>query len=208
MPTGNPTVIGPYKIERELGRGGMGIVYLALDTRLGRRVAIKALPEEVAADSERLARFEREARVLASLSHPNLASVYDVLEVGGRRYLAMEYVEGEALSDRITRERTLPLGEALELCEQIAAGMEAAHEGGVVHRDLKPANVMITPGDRVKVVDFGLAKGRARDDEPARGHAISPVLSSSPTLETPGTMPGVILGTAEYLSPEQARGKA
>jgi eukaryotic-like serine/threonine-protein kinase len=208
MPIGTPSVIGPYRIERELGRGGMGIVYLAHDTRLNRRVAIKALPDDVAADPERLSRFEREARMLASLNHPNLAAVYDVLEVDGRRYLAMEYVEGEALSERIARDRALPLAEALELCAQIAAGMEAAHEGGVIHRDLKPANVMITPGERAKVVDFGLAKGRERDDEPTRGHAVSPVLASSPTLEAPGTMPGVILGTAEYLSPEQARGKS
>ncbi|HEV8128551.1 MAG TPA: protein kinase [Candidatus Eisenbacteria bacterium] len=208
MPTGTPSVIGPYRIERELGRGGMGIVYLAHDTRLGRRVAIKALPDDVAADPERLARFEREARMLASLNHPNLAAVYDVLEVEGRRYLAMELVEGESLADRIARERALPLAEALDLCAQIAAGMEAAHEGGVIHRDLKPANVMITVGERVKVVDFGLARGRERDADPVRGHAVSPVLASSPTLEAPGTMPGVILGTAEYLSPEQARGKA
>jgi serine/threonine-protein kinase len=208
MPSDTPTVLGPYRIERELGRGGMGIVYLAHDPRLGRRVAIKALPDDVAADPERLARFEREARVLASLNHPNLAAVYDVLEVNGRRYLAMEYVEGESLADRIRREGALPLAEALDLCAQIAAGMDAAHEGGVVHRDLKPANVMITPGERVKIVDFGLAKGRVSGDEtPARGHAVSPVLSSSPTLDVPGTMPGVILGTAPYLSPEQARGK-
>src|SRR5258705_12507351 len=171
MPIGTPSVIGPYRIERELGRGGMGIVYLAHDTRLGRRVAIKALPDDVAADPERLARFEREARMLASLNHPNLAAVYDVLEVDGRRYLAMGYVEGEALSDRIVRERSLPLAEALDLCAQIAAGMEAAPEGGVVHRGLKPPNVVITPGETRKGRELGLPNGRHPGDEAPPGPA-------------------------------------
>ncbi len=208
MPAGSPTVLGPYRIERELGRGGMGIVYLAHDPRLGRRVAIKALPDDVAADPDRLARFEREARILASLNHPNLAAVYDVLEVEGRRYLAMEYVEGESLADRLRRGGALPLREALDVGRQIAAGMEAAHEGGVIHRDLKPANVMITRGDEVKVVDFGLAKERGdhATESPPQGHAVSPVLPDSST-QSAGTDPGRILGTAEYLSPEQARGK-
>ena len=206
MPS-TPSSIGPYRIERELARGGMGIVYLAHDTRLQRRVAIKALPDSVASDPERMARFEREARVLASLNHPNLAAVYDVPEVEGRRYLAMEYIEGESLAERLRRQGALSLDETIEICHQIAAGMEAAHESGVIHRDLKPDNVMITGAERVKVVDFGLAKGRLDDPEPVRGHAVSPVLASSPTMTSPETMPGVILGTAPYLSPEQARGK-
>src|SRR5690349_1150450 len=150
-----PTSIGPYKIEREIGRGGMGVVYLARDSRLDRRVALKALPVEVAADPDRLARFEREAKILAQISHPNVAAIYDVEEVGGARYLALEYIEGESLAERLSR-GPLPLAEALDLCQQIAAGMEAAHEGGIIHRDLKPGNVVIAAGDVVKVVDFGL----------------------------------------------------
>ncbi len=222
-----PTTIGPYRIEREIARGGMGIVYLARDTRLDRAVAIKALPDDFAEDPERLARFEREAKVLASLNHPNIAGIHGIEESEGRRYLALEHVEGETLADRIGR-GPLPLYEAIDLSIQIAAGIEAAHEAGVIHRDLKPGNVMITHGDHVKVVDFGLAKGRVSSesgivDSPTLAN--SPTLTSSPTFPTspaipqsptiahsptygsPATMPGVILGTAAYLSPEQARGK-
>lgn len=211
--TGIPAQIGPYRIERELARGGMGVVYLARDTRLGRAVAIKALPDDVAADPDRLARFEREAKVLASLNHPNIAGIYGVEESGGRRYLALEHVEGETLAARLAR-GPLPLAEAVEISLQIAAGVEAAHENGVIHRDLKPGNVMITPGDHVKVLDFGLAKGRdaAESDRDLLANSPtlteSPVLPQSPTLHSPATLPGVILGTAAYLSPEQARGRA
>ena len=215
--TGIPSQIGPYRIEREIARGGMGIVYLARDTRLDRAAAIKALPDDVAADPERLARFECEAKVLASLHHPNIAGIYGLEESGGRRYLALEHIEGETLAARIGR-GPLPLNEALEICAQIAAGVEAAHESGVIHRDLKPGNVMITPGEHVKVLDFGLAKGKVADAgsgalptspaTPESPTVTSPVLPHSPTEISPATLPGVILGTAAYLSPEQARGKA
>jgi hypothetical protein len=207
--------IGPYKVDREIGRGGMGVVFLAHDTRLGRTVALKALPEDVAADPDRLQRFEREARVLASLNHSNVAAIYGLEESEGRKYLALEHIEGETLADRIAR-GPLPLAETLDICIQIASGVEAAHDGGVVHRDLKPANVMITPADQAKVLDFGLAKGRVATDESglAKSPALvdsptlsSPTLPHSPTLISPATLPGVILGTAAYLSPEQARGK-
>jgi serine/threonine-protein kinase len=215
MPLTSGATIGPYKVDREIGRGGMGVIFLAQDTRLGRTVALKALPDDVAADPERLQRFEREARVLASLSHPNIAAIYGLEEAAGRRYLALEHIEGETLADRIAR-GPLPLQETLDICIQIASGMEAAHDAGVVHRDLKPANVMITHADHVKVLDFGLAKGRVATDDSglAKSPAMvdsptlsSPTLAHSPTLISPATLPGVILGTAAYLSPEQARGK-
>ncbi|HZI88822.1 MAG TPA: protein kinase [Candidatus Polarisedimenticolia bacterium] len=211
-----PSQIGPYRVEREIARGGMGIVYLARDTRLDRAVAIKALPDDVAADPERLARFEREAKTLASLNHPNVAGIYGIEVSGDRRYLVLEHIEGETLATRISRGK-LPLAESLEICAQIAAGVEAAHESGVIHRDLKPGNVMITPGEHVKVLDFGLAKGKVAESEsgPLSSPATtdsptlsSPTLPHSPSLLSPATMPGVILGTAAYLSPEQARGKA
>jgi serine/threonine-protein kinase len=215
--SGIPPQIGPYRIEREIARGGMGIVYLARDTRLDRAVAIKALPEDVAADPERLARFEREAKTLASLNHPNIAAIYGIEVSEGRRYLVLEHVEGETLAARLAKGK-LPLAETLEICTQIAAGVEAAHESGVIHRDLKPGNVMITPGELVKVLDFGLAKGKIADSESgALPHSptatdsptlSSPTLPHSPSFISPATLPGVILGTAAYLSPEQARGKA
>jgi Tol biopolymer transport system component len=199
--------IGPYAIERELGRGGMGIVYLATDARLGRKVALKALPEHFADDPDRLARFEREARTLAALSHPNVAGIYGVEEHDGRRYLILEFVEGESLADRLDR-GPLPVDDALEICAQIAAGVEAAHEAGVIHRDLKPANIRITPDGKAKVLDFGLA----RSDEGASTGSSGSSVSQVPTMTTPlsphtPTMPGAVLGTAPYMSPEQARGR-
>ena len=212
--------IGPYKVDREIGRGGMGVIFLAHDTRLGRTVALKALPDDVASDTDRLQRFEREARVLASLNHPNIAAIYGLEEAEGRRYLALELIEGETLADKLAR-GALPLHEALDILIQIASGMEVAHDAGVVHRDLKPANVMITSQDQVKILDFGLAKGKVATDADglAKSPALidspalssptlsSPTLPHSPTFINPGTMAGVILGTAAYLSPEQARGK-
>ena len=220
MTTATPTAIGPYRIDRELGRGGMGVVFLGHDTRLDRAVAIKALSPEVAADAERLQRFEREAKLLASLSHPNIAAIYGVEESEGALYLILEHVEGEPLAARLSR-GPLPLADTLDICHQIASGIEAAHEGGVIHRDLKPGNVMITPNDVVKVLDFGLAKGKVADSDsgqsptfpksPTFPHAPtlpqSPTIAPSPTYHSPTTLPGVILGTAAYLSPEQARGK-
>ena len=199
------TTIGPYRVEREIARGGMGIVYLARDTRLDRTVALKSLSDEVASDPARLERFEREAKLLASLNHPNIGAIYDVVDDAGHRYLALEHIEGESLAQRLTR-GALAIPDALAICLEIATGLEAAHEQGIIHRDLKPGNVMIGPGDQAKIVDFGLAKGSAASNStPDPSHPSSPTITS-PAI-SPGTLPGVILGTAPYLSPEQARGK-
>jgi len=197
-----------YEIVDKIGEGGMGAVYRAEDTRLRRQVAIKVLPPEVSADTERLARLEREAQLLASLSHPNVAAVHgfgaaEIEDAGGRRHVAflvMELVEGQSLYDRVAT-GPLPWREATEIAAGIAAGLEAAHERGIVHRDLKPANVQLTTDGGVKVLDFGLAK--AFDADGASG---SLELSASPTVAA--TRTGMILGTAAYMSPEQARGKA
>jgi Tol biopolymer transport system component len=191
--------LGSCEILGEIGRGGMGEVYRGRDTKLGRDVAVKALPDAFAHDAERLARFEREAQVLASLNHPNIAIIYELKEVGPSKYLIMELVEGDTLAERIRR-GSLPIEEALDVAQQIADALEAAHEKGVVHRDLKLANVMTTPEGRVKVLDFGLAKIHTPDD-PEQD------FSNSPTLSAMQTARGVILGTAAYMSPEQARGK-
>ncbi len=196
-----PVRIGPYTISREIGRGGMGVVYLARDTKLDRDVAIKALPPELAEDADRLARFEREAKTLAQLNHPNVAGIHGVEEQDGQKYLILEFVEGETLADRLDR-GALPVDEALEVGIQIAAGIEAAHEAGVIHRDLKPDNIKITPDGNAKVLDFGIAR---TEDTTGTGSSIS----DAPTLTTPRspTEPGQILGTAPYMSPEQARGR-
>jgi eukaryotic-like serine/threonine-protein kinase len=187
-----------YEIEGALGAGGMGEVYLARDTRLGRAVAVKVLPEVLAADPERIARFEREAKVLASLNHPNIAALHGLEEFEGRHFLVMELVEGETLAEQIAR-GPLAVDEALKIVHQIVEALEAAHEKGVVHRDLKPANVKMTREGKVKVLDFGLAK--AMENAPGNAH-----LSQSPTLSLAATNAGVILGTAAYMSPEQAKG--
>src|SRR5687767_12439710 len=179
----------------------MGQVYRAADTRLKRQVAIKILPPSLAADHDRLARFQREAEVLASLNHPHIAGVYGLEESDGVSALVMELVEGEDLSQRIGK-GAIPLDEALPIAKQIADALEAAHEQGIIHRDLKPANIKVRSDGTVKVLDFGLAKAM----EPAAGS--SPSLSMSPTITTPAmTQAGIILGTAAYMSPEQARGK-
>ena len=192
-------IAGKYRITEEIGRGGMGVVYQAEDTKLAREVAIKVLPEVFTQDPERLARFEREARVLASLNHPNIAAIYGVEEADGKRFLVLELVEGETLAERLSR-GALSLEETLEVCRQIAEGLEGAHEKSIIHRDLKPSNVKITPERKVKILDFGLAK--AFHDQ------VSEVdLSKSPTITADMTQPGVILGTAAYMSPEQATGR-
>ena len=189
-----------YRIVEKIGQGGMGEVYLADDLSLDRKVALKFLPEAFTGDPERMARFEREAKLLASLNHPNIAGIYGLEQEDVNRFLVLEHVEGETLRAKLNK-GALPLEDALALCRQIAEGLEAAHEKGVIHRDLKPANVMITTGEKVKILDFGLAKALA--DETQRIDA-----SQSPTLTEEMTRPGVILGTAAYMSPEQAKGKS
>src|SRR5579862_2085288 len=193
-----PSTLGPYPVERELGRGGMGIVYLARDPRLNRPIAIKVLPDLLAFNPESLARFEREAKLLASLNHPNIATIYGIEEANGQRLIVLEYVPGDTLALR-TAQGPLPIDEAIDIGRQIALAVEAAHEGGVIHRDLKPGNVKITPDGQVKVLDFGLAKGSAAVSDAELAH--------SPTITYAPTGAGVILGTAGYMSPEQARGK-
>jgi serine/threonine protein kinase len=194
------TRLGPYQILALLGAGGMGEVYRARDSKLGREVALKVLPPKFSADAERMARFGREAQVLASLNHPNIAHPYGLEESGGIRALVMELVPGPTLADRIAQ-GPIPLEEALPVAKQIAEALEYAHERGIIHRDLKPANVKVTPDGIVKVLDFGLAK--AMDDTPA---AVD--INTSPTISMAATSAGVILGTAAYMSPEQARGKS
>jgi serine/threonine protein kinase/Tol biopolymer transport system component len=193
-------IISHYRIIEKLGEGGMGVVYRAEDTNLNREVAIKVLPDIFSGDPERLARFEREAKLLASLNHPNIAAIHGLEEAGGKRFLVLELVEGETLAQRIAK-GPLPIDEALEVCRQIAEGLEAAHEKGIIHRDLKPANIKITPEGKVKILDFGLAKA-------FQGEAPVADASKSPTLTDQMTRPGVILGTAAYMAPEQAKGKA
>jgi serine/threonine-protein kinase len=201
MPLATGSKFGVYSILGPLGSGGMGEVYRALDTRLGREVAVKTLPEEFSRDPERLARFEREARTLAALNHPSIAAIYGLEESEDARFIVMELVPGETLSEKLSH-GPLPLDEALKVARQIADALETAHERGIIHRDLKPANIKVTPEGRVKVLDLGLAKVL---DAKATGS--EPDLSLSPTIVSDGTQPGVILGTAEFMSPEQARGK-
>jgi hypothetical protein len=195
------TRFGPYEIVSALGAGGMGEVYRARDTRLDRDVAIKVLPAAFAADTERIARFQREAKTLASLNHPNIAMIHGLEQAGDAHALVMELVPGDDLSQRIAR-GVIPLDEALPIAKQIADALEAAHEQGIVHRDLKPANIKVRSDGTVKVLDFGLAKAM----EPPAGS--SPSISMSPTLSIHATQAGIILGTAAYMAPEQARGNA
>ena len=195
------TRLGVYEIISSIGEGGMGQVYRATDTTLSRQVAIKILPDAFTADPERLARFEREAKTLASLNHPHIAAIYGFEKSSGLHALVMELVEGDDLSQRITR-GAIPLDEALPIAKQIADALETAHEQGIIHRDLKPANIKVRPDGTVKVLDFGLAKAL----EPMG--ALSSSLSMSPTITTPAmTQAGMILGTAAYMSPEQAKGR-
>jgi Tol biopolymer transport system component/tRNA A-37 threonylcarbamoyl transferase component Bud32 len=196
------TKLGTYEVTSHIGSGGMGEVYQAHDSKLGRDVAIKVLPEQFARDPERLARFQREAKMLAALNHPNIAAIYGLEQSGDTHYLVMELVPGETLRERVAGGRRVPVEEALTIARQIAEALEAAHnsEKGIIHRDLKPANVKVTPEGRVKVLDFGLAKAFATNtatEDP----------SNSPTLSALPTQQGVIMGTAAYMSPEQARGK-
>ena len=193
------TQLGPYEVLAPLGAGGMGEVYLAKDSRLDREVALKVLPEAFSRDPERVARFQREAKVLASLNHPNIAAIYGFEEADKKRFLVLELVEGDTLAERLPR-GAMPVDAALTIAKQIAEALEAAHERGIIHRDLKPGNVKLTPEGAVKVLDFGLAKAVV-------GEASSTDLVNSPTITADYTRPGVVLGTAAYMSPEQARGK-
>ena len=225
------TRIGIYQIEAPLGAGGMGEVFRARDTKLGRQVAIKVLPDEFTSNRERLARFEREARLLATLNHPNIAAIYGFEESGAVKALVLELVEGQTLAEllasgsrlRASGEASqgesgrpkpearslkpiegLAIREALAMARQIVDALDAAHEKGIVHRDLKPANIKITPAGVLKVLDFGLAKAT---DMAGEAREAGQDLSHSPTMTAMGTRDGVILGTAAYMSPEQARGK-
>ncbi len=193
------TTLSHYRVIEKIGQGGMGEVYRAEDTNLSREVAIKVLPEQFTQDPQRLARFEREAKLLAQLNHPNIAAIHSFEHADDIHFLVLELVPGETLQERVAK-GPVPVEEALEVCRQIAEGMEAAHEKGVIHRDLKPANVKVTPEGKVKILDFGLAKAF---------EAETPVtdISQSPTLTEEMTRAGVILGTAAYMSPEQAKGK-
>ena len=197
------TTLGPYEVTAKIGEGGMGEVWQARDTKLDRHVALKVLPEAFTSDPDRLARFEREAKLLASLNHPNIGSIYGLEEAEGGKFraLVLELVEGPTLADRIKR-GPIPIDEALPIAKQIAEALEAAHERGVIHRDLKPANVKVKADGTVKVLDLGLAKGFQPD-------ASDPLLSQSPTvsLTAAATQMGMVIGTAAYMSPEQAKGK-
>ena len=190
------TTLGPYHVTAKIGEGGMGEVWQARDTKLDRDVALKVLPEAFTSDPDRLARFEREAKVLASLNHPNIGSIYGLEEAEGVRALVLELVKGPTLADRI-KQGPIPIDEALPIAKQIAEALEAAHEQGVIHRDLKPANVKVKDDGTVKVLDFGLAKAFQPD-------ASDPGLSQSPTisLTAAATQMGMVIGTAAYMSPE------
>src|SRR5712691_6045898 len=191
------TKLGPYEIVAPLGAGGMGEVYRARDSKLGREVALKLLPPLFTADADRVTRFEREARLLASLNHPHIGAIYGFEDAGTMPALVLEFVEGDTLEDRVRR-GPLPLAEAMTIAQQVADALDAAHRAGIIHRDLKPSNIKITPDGVVKVLDFGLAKAFADEGSGAD-------VSESPTMT--GTIAGVILGTAAYMSPEQARGQ-
>jgi serine/threonine protein kinase len=194
--------VGPYRIGAKIGEGGMGQVYRARDTRLDRDVAIKILPEAFATDTDRLRRFEREAKTLAALNHPHIAQVYGTETADGRPMLVMELVEGEDLAARLAA-GPMPFDEAMPIARQIAEALEAAHGQGIIHRDLKPANIRVRPDGTVKVLDFGLAKPAAAE---ATSVAAPPM--NSPTFTSPAmTQLGIILGTAAYMSPEQANGR-
>jgi serine/threonine protein kinase len=203
-------LLGTYEVLAKIGEGGMGEVYRARDRKLGREVAIKGLPPAFSDDPDRVARFQREAQVLAALNHPHIAAIYGLEDAGGSQYLVLELVDGETLDSRIAR-GPLPVDEALAIAVQIADALEAAHAKGIIHRDLKPSNIALTSEGQVKVLDFGLAKparsGAASADD--RSVRPQPDISASPTITSPALMTGigVLLGTAAYMSPEQGKGR-
>ena len=196
MALSSGTKLGPYEISGALGEGGMGEVYRAHDTRLGREVAIKVLPHAVADDPDRMRRFEQEARAVAALNHPNILALYDIGGQGGTNYMVTELLEGQTLRD-VLQPGALPQRRAIEYAIQIANGLAAAHDKGIVHRDLKPENIFVSHDERVKILDFGLAKQK---------HAASAAADSA-TVSASLTQPGMVLGTAGYMSPEQVRGQ-
>jgi serine/threonine-protein kinase len=198
--------LGHYRIESKLGAGGMGVVYQAVDSRLGRKVAIKLLHEEGLKNPDRLARFEREARLLAALNHPNIAAIHGLEEAGEQKFLVLEYVPGDTLAERLAR-GPLPVREALEVGRQVAEALAAAHEAGVIHRDLKPANIKITPEGKVKVLDFGLAKALEEAGPVAQASDVAQASACETLTAVAHTREGVVMGTAPYMSPEQAEGK-
>ncbi len=200
MALANGTRVGIYEVTAKIGEGGMGEVYQARDTTLERDVALKVLPETFTADPDRLARFQREAKVLASLNHPNIGAIHGLETSENTQALVLELIEGPTLAERIAK-GPIPVDEALEIATQIAAALEAAHEQGIIHRDLKPANVKVKTDGTVKVLDFGLAKAIASD---ARG--ANPTTSATMSLTTSGTQMGMVIGTAAYMAPEQAKG--
>jgi serine/threonine protein kinase len=204
MPLASGSRLGTYEITGQIGQGGMGEVWQATDTRLKRHVALKVLPAAFVSDPDRIARFQREAEVLAALNHSNIAQIYGMDVADGVTALVLELVDGPTLADRI-RQGPIPIDEALPIAKQVLEALEAAHEQGIVHRDLKPANIKIRPDGAVKVLDFGLAKLV----EPAVSNS-SAALANSPTITSPAMMTGVgiLLGTAAYMSPEQAKGRA
>ena len=195
------TTLGPYEVTAKIGEGGMGEVYRARDTKLDRDVALKVLPQAFTDDPDRLARFEREAKVLASLNHPNIGHIYGLEEAEGQKALVLELVEGPTLADRIAQ-GPIPVDEALPIAKQVAEALEAAHEQGVIHRDLKPANIKVKDDGTVKVLDFGLAK--AMQPEPTD---VSASMSPTISLTAAATQMGMVIGTAAYMAPEQASGK-
>ena len=201
MPLHPGTTLGSYSVTAKIGEGGMGEVYQARDTKLDRDVALKVLPEAFTSDPDRLARFEREAKVLASLNHPNIGSIYGLEEAEGVKALVLELIEGPTLADRIAK-GPIPIDEALPIAKQIAEALEAAHEQGVIHRDLKPANVKVKADGTVKVLDFGLAKAFQPEASDASA-SLSPTIS----LTAAATQMGMVIGTAAYMAPEQAKGK-
>jgi eukaryotic-like serine/threonine-protein kinase len=205
MPLETGARLGQFEILGAIGAGAMGEVYKAVDTRLKRLVAIKVLPSELALDADRMARFEREARLLAALDHPNISAIYGIEESDGAKALVLALIDGPTLEDRIAA-GAIPIEEAIPLARQMAEAVEYAHERGVIHRDLKPANVKITPDGVVKVLDFGLAKALTGEgDEGSLPSTIG--LTSFPTMSIRPTQAGMILGTAAYMAPEQAKGK-
>ncbi|MGC1292518.1 MAG: serine/threonine-protein kinase, partial [Candidatus Acidiferrales bacterium] len=197
------TELGPYEILSPIGAGGMGEVYRARDTRLGRDVALKVLPEAFARDAERLRRFEQEARAASALNHPNILTTYDIGTHDGAPFIVTELLEGETLRERL-RNGPLPVRKTLDIAMQVAHGVAAAHEKGIIHRDLKPANIFLTNDGRAKILDFGLAKLTQQDNASSINETQSPTRTSG---GDPQTEAGVVLGTAGYMSPEQVRGK-